>query len=41
MVQSRPMDETLHTADGLDLQLHHWPAPTTVQGRVLIVHGPG
>jgi len=31
---------TLATADGLQLQLHHWPCPGA-RGQVLIVHGLG
>ena len=32
---------TLTTADGLTLQLQHWPAPEPARGTVLVVHGLG
>lgn len=33
--------KTLATADGLGLQLQHWPTPEPARGTVLVVHGLG
>ena len=35
------MDDSLRTADGLELHLRHWPAAAPKRGQLLIVHGLG